>query len=442
MKRVKANTSFYLADTWWFGMTNRCPLDTFALLAKDREKKGFTAVQIVIGVPPEVSFFSPNAANSGGTPFNEDYSINLKYFDEVDKKIDILLAYNLTPLIVGGWGPHIDIAGESAVKNLWNEIITRYHKKNVIWCVCGEADLPSNADAQTSLFAQQKNILKIHAPRAFSLARNIYNLFKKPSASFVQKGRLAAWNRIAIFIAKTDPSHNPITIHTHSSQRASRLFHNPNWLTIDSIQTGHSENSRKLIRTAALSAHKEDRTFINLEPWYEGILGKFPAEDQRYAFWVSILSGATGHAYGAHGVWNMGDNDDFLAHWGKSNWKKAMDFPGSTDIGKAAKFLKSLGNTSLITPLEDVVSPSWNNQDQMLPVAASSGQTLIIYVPNTNESNRIILSNKIKPHLKASIFSPNTFKMISIPIRNNTLNIPSQQTRDVVITVEFDTIEA
>ncbi len=424
-------------------MTNRCPLDTFKLLSKDRAIKGFTAVQIVVGVPPEIPFFSPNAANSGGLPFNKDYSLNLNYFGEVDQKIDILLANNLSPCIVGGWGPHIDIAGEAAIKNLWKEIISRYHKKGVTWCVCGEVDLPSAlADTQSSLFAQAKNIIKSRAPMLFALTRSIYNLVKKPSVSFTQNNRLAAWGRIATYIAETDPSHNPITIHSHSPQRTSQLFNNPRWLTIDSIQTGHAESSRKLIRTAALSAYKEDRTFINLEPWYEGILGKFLAEDQRYAFWVSVLSGAKGHAYGAHGIWNMGSNDDFLAHWGKSDWKKAMNFPGSIHLGKAATFLQTLGDTSLITPLEDAISPSWHLSDPMLPVAASLGSTLIIYVPDCKNTNNLTLSKNIRSQLKASIYTPETFEKTTISVNKNVLNIPLQRTKDVVITVKFDTIEA
>ena len=65
------------------------------------------------------------------------------------------------------------------------------------------------------------------------------------------------------------------------------------------------------------------RGFVNLEPWYEGILDRFREPDQLYAYWVSMLAGAVSHCYGAHGVWNAGDGS-YLDHWGSQTLEQAM----------------------------------------------------------------------------------------------------------------------
>src|SRR3989344_3338941 len=135
-----SSSFFWLADTWWYGMTSRCSFEDFKILVDDRKKKGFTVIQTVVGVPPEVDIFSSHAANSGGLPFKRNRQLNLKYFDEVDRKIKYLVDAGLVPCIFGGWGHHIDILGVPAIKRLWKEIVKRYAHFPVVFCLCGEAD--------------------------------------------------------------------------------------------------------------------------------------------------------------------------------------------------------------------------------------------------------------------------------------------------------------
>ena len=49
---------FWLADTWWYGMTARTKWEDFKILVADRKKKGFNVIQIVVGVPPDIDIFS------------------------------------------------------------------------------------------------------------------------------------------------------------------------------------------------------------------------------------------------------------------------------------------------------------------------------------------------------------------------------------------------
>jgi len=418
---------FYLADTWWYGMTSRVSLLDFERMAKKRKEQGFSAIQIVVGAPPEIDIFSVHARNSGGGAFNKDFSLNKKYFNEVDKKLAILKKYDLVACILGSWGPHIDILGEEPIKNLWKEIVTRYHALSVVWCVCGEFDLPLQATSHNRLILIASKLF-----RRFEFLRTILprNISQK---------RLTRWSNIANYISSIDPSHNPITIHPHSPIRSSILFNNPTWLAIDSIQTGHTQNTKALLRSSSLDAYFEHKKFINLEPWYE--CEQFSAYDQRYGFWMSVLSGSAGYAYGAHGVWNMSVQDNFLGHWGNVHWKSSINYDGAIHIGRGKKLLTSLKKWWTLTPVTDLIDPQWNARDLDLPVTATTSDGLIlIYVPDWKNSKTLSFKNKKLNNTKAIVHDPEAFTNTPVLIQNNELNFSGIRTKDVIITIKFDTI--
>jgi len=52
--RKNSNIAGFLADTWWFGLSRRLSEKDFKDLAILRATQGFSAIQLVVGVPPEV----------------------------------------------------------------------------------------------------------------------------------------------------------------------------------------------------------------------------------------------------------------------------------------------------------------------------------------------------------------------------------------------------
>ena len=80
-------------DTWWMGLCQRFqwPAD-FQQLTADRAAKGFTVVQIVAGLYPDMPAFDPRGANEAGFPWEKDYArINPAYFDMADLRIQHLV---------------------------------------------------------------------------------------------------------------------------------------------------------------------------------------------------------------------------------------------------------------------------------------------------------------------------------------------------------------
>lgn len=380
---------FWLADTWWYGSTKRALWpSTFKKLVLDRKKKDFSVVLLLVGIPPEIPIYSKESENSGGLPILKTGEVNLNYFKEVDKKIALLASNGVVTCIVGGWGYHMDYLGYKTIKNLWREIIARYSAYPVVFCLCGEADGNFNNGAR-SFYSLSKILLKRFLPEKtlFSL-RSI-----KEKTVVVKRGfshslslRLSSWNKIGCFIKESDPFNNLLTVHVSGIIPPSKLFNHPKWLDIDSVQTGHTESTRFELANKIIS-NDSGLPIINLEPWYENILGNFGAYHQRYSFWISLLSGSCGYTYGANGIWQMGKADSkFLSHWGNANWEGALNYQGGTQISKAKQFLEKLEWWKV--KAVKIIYPHFNKNNLDLPLAARVDKNYLIYFPKFNQSKQ------------------------------------------------------
>jgi hypothetical protein len=85
------------------GFTKRLPWPAgFQELTADRVAKGFTLVQSVAGLYPDMPPFDERGANEAGFPWDPDFrSINPSYFDMADIRVAHLVRSGLVPCIVG-----------------------------------------------------------------------------------------------------------------------------------------------------------------------------------------------------------------------------------------------------------------------------------------------------------------------------------------------------
>src|SRR5688572_28357782 len=72
----------WLGDTWWMGLCRRLNWpDEFQQLTADRVAKGFTVIQIVAGLYPDMQPFDDRGRNEAGFPWEEGFTrINPAYF--------------------------------------------------------------------------------------------------------------------------------------------------------------------------------------------------------------------------------------------------------------------------------------------------------------------------------------------------------------------------
>ena len=130
-----------LADTWWFGLTSRLSDSDFKMLAARRAAQGFSAIQLVVGIPPEVGPANENAESPVGFPWTLDGQLNEAYLQFARDRILHLNTLGLTTVVYGAWGHQIAWLGQEMMSAWWHKIIETLDDLKVIYCLCGESNL-------------------------------------------------------------------------------------------------------------------------------------------------------------------------------------------------------------------------------------------------------------------------------------------------------------
>jgi hypothetical protein len=374
---------FWLGDTWWMGLCRRLrwPED-FQLLAADRVQKGFTVIQIVAGLYPDMPEFDPRGANEAGFPWNtEKTRINPAYFDAADLRIQHSVEKGLVPCIVGCWGYHLPMYGEAAMKKHWRNLIARWGAYPVIWCLAGEGSMP------------------------YYLSEH-----KNQDAALQKRG----WTELGRYVRATDPFHRPVSIHPGSSARD--VVEDPAVLDFDMLQTGHGDRTSlaNTIRQVTGSlARTPKMPVVNAEVCYEGILEASREEVQRLMFWADILSGAAGHTYGANGIWQVNTEAQPFGpsphgrSWGDTPWTAAYRLPGSSQLG-LGKALLLRYEWWRFEPHPEWAEPHWSEKDYMQPYASGiPGEVRLVYAPASWNLPRLA---NLEPNVvyQGLLFNPST----------------------------------
>ncbi|MFH0795434.1 MAG: DUF4038 domain-containing protein [Candidatus Omnitrophota bacterium] len=348
---------FWLGDTWWMELCKRLgwPGD-FQLLAADRAAKGFSVIQIIAGLYPDMPAFDERGANEAGFPWEKDYArINPAYFDMADLRINWLVRSGLTPCIVGCWGYFLPWMGIEKMKRHWRNLVARYGVYPVVWCLAGEGVMP------------------------YYLSET-----KEKDSQFQKKG----WTEIGRYVRGVDPYHNLITI--HPTRKGRDQVEDPAVLDFDMLQTGHGDRQSlpATVSTVAEAYGREPKMpVIDSEVCYEGIGEACRQEVQRMMFWSCILNGAAGHTYGANGIWQVntrekpyGPSPHGMA-WGNTPWEDAFQLPGSANLSLAKRFLERYPWWRF-EPHPEWVEPRWSNEELYAAHCAGiPGEIRIVFIP-------------------------------------------------------------
>lgn len=347
MSRVEApNFDRFLCDTWWYGLTERVDDKRFEQLAKLRVQQGFTTVQMVVGVPPEVGPENPNASSEKGPAWNLRGEFNREYLKHARERVEQLNSLGLSTILYGAWGQQIEWLGEEKMKDWWNEVVRNFDDLDVMYCLTGESDIWVGEEKKllpdkTTGELNTVRLMPFMHPRLVYMGKRLINLINEPLNERKKTERKGKWSRVLAEVSSiTD---KPIFIHVLPNMTSEEAVNNPQLLDAITVQTGHSVNTRRLLWELPIESTKQnlDKPFVNLEPWYEGIAGRFKTEDQMYAYWATMMGGAYAYCYGAHGIWNAGDGK-FLAHWGRQTISEAMKLKTPQLLGQSHKlFIES-----------------------------------------------------------------------------------------------------
>lgn len=348
---------FWLGDTWWMGLCKRLQFPgEFQTLIADRVSKGFTVIQIVAGLYPDMDQFDERGANEAGFPWTTDYSrINPCYFEMADLRIDRLVQAGLVPCVVGCWGYFLPWMGIAKMRQHWRNLIARYGAYPVVWCLAGEGVMP------------------------YYLSET-----KEQDSAFQKKG----WTELGRYVREIDPYHRLVTIHPGDSAR--NTIEDPSVLDFDMLQTGHGDRGSipNTIRLVTASRAQDPKMpVINGEVCYEGIGEACRQEVQRFMFWSCLLSGAAGHTYGANGIWQVnrrerpyGPSPHGMA-WGNVPWEDASQLPGSAHLGIGKRLLEAY-QWWKFEPHPEWVEPHWTEENYQAPYAAGiPGEVRVVFLP-------------------------------------------------------------
>jgi len=323
----------WLGDTWWKNLCKRMTWEGFQELAADRQRKGFSVVQIVCGPYPDEGPFEERWENEGGKPYEtRDFTRgNPDYFRFADRRIAHLVDTGLVPAIVGGWGrgdcDAMATAGVEGMKRHWRNLVAHYGAYPTVWIIGGESQGP-------------------------------------------------LWTEVARYVREIDPFRRPATLHPAHSGRLSVT--DESVIDFDMLQTGHGEwpTARGAIpQVTEAYARAPAMPVVVGEFCYEGHMQTAFQDVQRYVFWGALLSGAAGVTYGAAGVWHASvAGDPGLANvYDWTTWREGMAYPGSTQLGLGRKLLAGY-------PWEHFEPhPEWTEDGSF--AAGIAGELRFIYSP-------------------------------------------------------------
>ena len=232
---------------------------------------------------------------------------------------------------------------------------------------------------------------------------------------------LDKWEAVGAAVEESDPYGHATTNHLQPNMNWHFLFHGSAWHDFHMLQTGHRHGSLPDITDLPAAYYRRTpvKPVVNGEPWYEAHPSRdtieygpiFTPAEARYAFWVSLLSGATmGHTYGSQGIWNWkrpGDDESAMAgpQIGPP-WHEALEHEGAQHCALAVALLRGLPWWRLQPAPERVQTIGLPADPYRRPAAAIVlGERWLVYLP---DGGQVTLKGVAPGAWQARWFDPRT----------------------------------
>ncbi|HAK97462.1 MAG TPA: hypothetical protein DCM87_21355 [Planctomycetes bacterium] len=310
---------FYLGDTAWelFHRLNREEADRYL---QNRAKKGFTVIQAVAlaeldgHTDPNPYGHLPLVDLDPAKPAVKDGPAN-DYWDHVDY---IVAKAEVLGLFIGflpTWGRYwhdgikdkkpIFTPANAGVYGEW--LGRRYKDKALIWILGGDRGLDND---------EQKAVIR-------AMARGL---------------------------RKGDGGTHLVTLHPPGGAGSAQWFHDEDWLDFNMRQNGHvSEFTERYAQTRGDYDRTPVKPVLDGEPIYEDHpvsfnaknLGHSISADVRRPLYWDLFSGACGHTYGHHSVWQMWQPGRNPVNGPLMPWFEAIDQPGAGQMQHGRRLIES-----------------------------------------------------------------------------------------------------
>ncbi len=380
---------FWLGDTVW-ELFHRTTREEATAYLDNRSAKGFTIIQAVVLAELD----GLNTANSyGNKPLlnNDPLTPNEAYFTHVDFVVNEANKRGIIVALLPTWGDKWnkkwgvgpDIFTPANAASFGEYLGRRYKDKGVVWVLGGDRNPEEPAD--------------------FDITRSL--------AHGLRNG---------------DGGSHLMTYHPMGGSSSFDFYENEDWIDIHMSQTGHRVAAPNYRFNEKARALPVARPHIDGEPRYEDHPNDFnPVEkgwmdafDTRVAAYWSMLSGAAGHTYGNHNIWQLYTENRTPINNARTHWKVALDQPGAFAVGWMRKMMEKR-NWQLLQPAQKVII-SENPEGEQYKVAAVSIQQdfMMVYIP-FGTSTTINTQALAATSVKGWWFNPRDGRTIAIPIFEN-----------------------
>ena len=377
---------FWLGDTAWelFHRLNREEADAYL---RNRAERKFNIVQAVALAELD-GLNAPNAYGERPLIDNDPTRPNEAYFRHVDwivKRANELGIYvGFLPTWGDKWnkawgaGPEIFTPQNAEVYGEW--LGRRYRDAGIVWILGGDRPLdPARADLQ-------KEILR-------SMARGL---------------------------RKGDGGTHLITYHPTGGASSSEHFHNEPWLDFNMRQNGHTaEFTGRYDQTRVDYDRLPTKPVLDGEPIYEDHPVSFDAKkfghsiasDVRRPLYWDLFTGAFGHTYGHHSVWQMWSPERSPVNNPLQPWSEAILQPGAAQMQHARALLESrpfltrIPDDSLVVTNRVPTSVPGAGRYRFVATRDTAGSYAMVYAPVGRPFS--VRMNAIQgPSVKAWWFNP------------------------------------
>ncbi|MEM6647875.1 MAG: DUF4038 domain-containing protein, partial [Bacteroidota bacterium] len=267
---------FWLGDTAW-ELFHRLDREEATFYLEDRAAKGFTVIQAVALAELD-GLNTPNPY--GHTPLidNDPAQPNPAYFEHVDFIVEKANALGLYIGMLPTWGdkfnlkwgvgPVVFTEDNAAAYGTW--LAERYRDADVIWILGGDRN-PETPEHEAVVRSMAAAIEAVHGGAQL------------------------------------------MTYHPQGDGFSATWFHDDAWLDFNMYQSGHGSFDKPNYRVVAQGyGLTPTKPVLDGEPRYEDHPvnwnpdnGWFMDFDTRQAAYWPMLSGAMGHTYGNHNIWQM-----------------------------------------------------------------------------------------------------------------------------------------
>ncbi len=389
---------FYLGDTAWelFHRLNREEADRYL---KNRADKGFTVIQAVALAEldglndPNPYGHRPLIDNDPTKPEVKDGASN-DYWDHVDyivRKADSFGIYiGFLPTWGDKWnqrrGAGPEVFNPQNAESFGEWLGRRYKDApNIIWVLGGDRPIENDT---------QKEVVR-------AMARG---LRKGDGGSHLQ------------------------TLHPSGGHGSSEWFHSDDWLDFNMRQNGHvTEFNPRYEMTRADYDRTPIKPVLDGEPIYEDHpisfkakeLGHSVAADVRRPLYWNLFTGAFGHTYGHHSVWQMWQPGRKPINNPLLPWFEAIDQPGAGQMQygrrliESRPFLSRIPDDSIIVPADPPSSVPGAGLKRYTATRDSEGSYAMVYLP-TGRKFKVRMDKITGGKVKAWWFNPRTGKATSI----------------------------